>query len=190
MVALSILQTSLRVDTETADGPTSSASRAISVALWVERIADWFGWAIAGLATLAICLRGIGTPALWRDEMATWWASTVPWDDFIRLIGRVDAVMAPYYVFMRGWIAVVGDSATAMHLPSALAMAGTAAVLVCLGRKLFGPWIGLFAGMLMAIMPCTTRYGQEARGYALSLLACAVATHALVLALENPRWVR
>src|SRR5262249_46222188 len=67
--------------------------------------------------TLGILLPGLGRRALWNDEYATWYASTLSPGDLLRLFGHVDAVVAPYYVFMHAWIDLFGDSATSLRLP-------------------------------------------------------------------------
>ncbi|MEU7902371.1 glycosyltransferase family 39 protein [Actinoplanes sp. NPDC049118] len=137
-------------------------------------------------------LIGIGERQLWRDEHATWWASSLSLPDLRRLAETVDFVLLPYYVLMHGWTAVFGDSATALRLPSALCMAGAAGLTALVGRRLFDATAGLFAGLLLAAVPAVTRYGQEARPYAMAVLASVAAILLLLRALERPsawRWL-
>ncbi|MGX7670087.1 glycosyltransferase family 39 protein [Plantactinospora sp. DSM 117369] len=91
---------------------------------------------------------------------------------------------------MHGWLAVAGDSVVALRLPSALAMAGAAALTTVLGARLFGRRAGLLAGLLFAILPSTSRYGQEARPYALATLLAVLATLLLCRAVERSTWPR
>ncbi|MGI5145436.1 glycosyltransferase family 39 protein [Plantactinospora sp. CA-294935] len=91
---------------------------------------------------------------------------------------------------MHGWLAVAGDSVVALRLPSALAMAGAAALTTVLGARLFGRRAGLLAGLLFAILPSTSRYGQEARPYALATLLAVLATLLLCRALDRSAWPR
>nr|WP_323373496.1 glycosyltransferase family 39 protein [Plantactinospora alkalitolerans] len=125
---------------------------------------------------------------LWRDELATWSAASRPVGDLLRLVGNIDAVNGAYYLLMHAWIAVLGDSVLALRLPSALAMAGTAAFTTVLGGRLFGPRVGLLGGLLLAVLPSTSRFGQEARPYALVTLLAVLATLLLVRALHRPAW--
>ncbi|WP_020525973.1 glycosyltransferase family 39 protein [Catelliglobosispora koreensis] len=135
---------------------------------------------------LTFALGAIGiTRQAWRDEHATWWASTIPFDDFLRLVSHVDIVLAPYYLLMRLWITVFGDSVIAMRVPSLLAMAVAASLTAALGAKLFTPNIGLAAGCLLAVIPSVSRYAEEARPYAFAL-CFAVAS---MLALVSRRWI-
>ena len=151
----------------------------------------WPVWAVPGLVTLAITLVGLGHAQPWRDELATWSAATRPLPDLVRLARTIDAATGPYYLLMHGWTAVAGTSPTALRLPSALAMAAAAALTARLGARLAGDRAGLLAGLLFAVLPATSRYGQEARPYALATLLAVLATLLLVDALRRPsrrRW--
>ncbi|HCT76483.1 MAG TPA: hypothetical protein DGG94_03895 [Micromonosporaceae bacterium] len=135
---------------------------------------------------LALLVGAIGiTRQAWRDEHATWWAATIPWHEFASQMSHVDIVLAPYYLFMRAWIFVAGDSVVAMRVPSLLAMAIAAGLTGVLGARLFEPWVGLTAGALFAVIPSVSRYAEEARPYAFAI-CFAVAT---LLALLSRRWV-
>lgn len=136
-------------------------------------------------------LIGIGERELWRDENATWWAASQSVSDLGRLTGTVDAVLYPYYLFMHGWISLFGDAEATLRIPSAIFMALAAAVLALIGRRLFDAPSGLVAGLLLAAVPVISRYGQEARPYAMAMLASVVAVLSLLRALERPtvwRW--
>ncbi|MCX4746836.1 glycosyltransferase family 39 protein [Kitasatospora sp. NBC_01287] len=142
--------------------------------------------ALPAAAALASCLHDIGERQMWRDEQASWWASTLSIGDLSKLIHNVDIVLLPYYLFLHGWIDLFGDSPTALRVPSAIAMAVAAGWLALLGRRLFTPATGLLAGLLLAVLPSTTRYGQEARPYAFAVLVAIASTHLLVRALDRP----
>ncbi|MGB2569727.1 glycosyltransferase family 39 protein [Micromonospora citrea] len=148
-------------------------------------------WLVPTLATLAVGLAGIGRAQPWRDELATWSAAIRPLPDLFRLTGTVDAATGPYYLLLHGWVRLVGDSPTALRLPSALAVAAAAGLTAVLGRRLFGARAGLLAGLLLAVLPGTSRYAQEARPYALATLFAVLATVLLVRALDRSgraRW--
>nr|WP_089155065.1 glycosyltransferase family 39 protein [Micromonospora sp. NBS 11-29] len=147
-------------------------------------------WAVPGLFTLVVTLAGIGHAQPWRDELATWSAATRPLPDLVRLTRTIDAATGPYYLLMHGWTALAGTSPTALRLPSALAMAAAAALTARLGALLAGDRAGLLAGLLFAVLPATSRYGQEARPYALATLLAVLATLLLVEALRRPTWRR
>ncbi|WP_330459312.1 glycosyltransferase family 39 protein [Streptomyces sp. NBC_00820] len=138
------------------------------------------------LTALACVLPGLGRRQPWRDEQATWWAATLSWHDLGLLIDHIDVVFTPYYAAMHLWIAVAGDSPAALRLPGALAMAGSAGLVALLGRRIFAPRTGLLAGLLFAVVPAITRYGQEARPYAFATLFALLATLLLLRVLDRP----
>ncbi|MEU5828910.1 glycosyltransferase family 39 protein [Micromonospora tulbaghiae] len=146
-------------------------------------------WVVPGLLTLVVTLAGIGHAQAWRDELATWSAATRPVPDLARMTRTIDAATGPYYLLMHGWTALAGTSPTALRLPSALAMAVAAALTARLGAVLVGRRAGLLAGLLFAVLPVTSRYGQEARPYALATLLAVLSTLLLVGVLRRPgRW--
>lgn len=148
------------------------------------------GLAPPALLTLAVTLTGLGSAQLWRDELATWSAATRSPGDLARLAGTIDAATGPYYLLMHGWTTVFGDSTIALRAPAVLAMTVAAGLLAGLGARLVDRRGGLFAGLLFAVLPGTSRYGQEARPYALATMLAVLATVLLVTALRRPSWAR
>ncbi|MEU8332604.1 glycosyltransferase family 39 protein [Micromonospora sp. NPDC048839] len=147
-------------------------------------------WLTPALLTLVVTLTGLGSAQLWRDELATWSAASRSPEDLARLAGTIDAATGPYYLLMHGWTAIVGDSTVALRLPAVLAMTVAAGLLAVLGARLVDRRTGLFAGLLFAVLPGTSRYGQEARPYALATMLAVLATLLLVAALRRPSWTR
>src|SRR6516164_5636116 len=84
-------------------------------------------WAVPATVTAALGLYQIGVPMLWRDELATWSASGRSLTQLYAMLHHVDAVLGVYYFGIHLWMGVFGDSATAMRLPSVIAMAGSPA---------------------------------------------------------------
>ncbi|MFF1566678.1 glycosyltransferase family 39 protein [Streptomyces sp. NPDC058293] len=143
------------------------------------------------LTTLAIACLRINGPQLGTDELVTSDVGRRSMGQTLAMLHNVDAVHATYYVLMHGWMAVFGDSETAMRMPSALAMSGTAALVALIGRRLFGPRAGMCGGLLFALIPIVSRFAQEARSYALVVLAATLATFLLLRALDaSRRWRR
>jgi mannosyltransferase len=150
-------------------------------------------WAVPALVCLALVRWQAGTPYLWRDELATWSAVHRPFPAMLGMAGHVDFVYLPYYSFMRLWTSLFGDSELALRLPSILAMSGAAALAAVLARRLHGPRAGMVAGLLVAMLPTVTWYGQSARPYGLVVLGVVAATVLLLDALDSPdrrRWTR
>lgn len=155
-----------------------------------DRLARWSVPVVPALAAFLIALYGLERRQLWRDEIATWAASTKSMGALRGLVEVTDAVIAPYYILMHGWIAVFGESEASLRMPSIIAVALAAAMTAVIGRKLFDPTTGLFAGLLVAVLPTVSRYAQEARPYALAAAAVALATLLMLRAAERPTWLR
>ncbi|TWG26867.1 glycosyltransferase family 39 protein, partial [Actinoplanes teichomyceticus] len=141
---------------------------------------------VPAAAALAICLRGLGEREMWNNEYATWHAITLSLGDFEELLRRTDLVHVVYYMVMRVWIDLVGDTPFQLRIPSAVAMAACAGLVTLIARRLVGVPIGLAAGLLFAVIPAVSRYGQETRSYAAVTVAGAFATLMLLRALERP----
>ena len=103
--------------TEADAGPTGAAGRAR-----LRQLAR-----LLPMAVVAV-LGGIGLnrPGLWEDELATWGMVTVGFDDFVAVLRNVDASIGPYYLLLRGWVALAGSSDVALRVPSLLAMTAAA----------------------------------------------------------------
>jgi mannosyltransferase len=147
-------------------------------------------WAVPAGVALVACLIAIGHRVLWQDELATFTASTRSLHDLAELVRERDGVLASYYAFMHLWTDAFGASPLALRIPSALAMAGSAAVTALIGARLFNSLAGLIAGVLLALLPVVSEFGQDARPYALTLLVAALSTLLLLRALERPEMTR
>jgi mannosyltransferase len=99
------------------------------------------------------------------------------------MLVHADAVHGAYYLLMWAVVRIGGTGELVTRLPSALAMAATAAMVALIGRRLISPKAGLLAGLLFAALPEVSRYGQEARSYALVTALAAAASYFLVRAL-------
>lgn len=146
----------------------------------------WLFWVLPALVCAGLGAWRLTGPALWADELATWGAVRVSWSQLWQLSGTVDAVLAPYYAAMKAYTSVAGTSTVALRLPAMLAMVAATLLTTALGRRVGGPRAGLLAGLIFAVLPVTSRYGQEARSYALVICAATLALLCLVRLLEHP----
>jgi mannosyltransferase len=147
-------------------------------------------WAVPVVVATALGVYDIGVPQPWRDEFASWSAASRSLPQLWAMLHNIDAVLGVYYFGLHLWMAVFGDSATAMRLPSVLAMAAAAGVVALIGRRLAGGTAGLTSGLTFAVIPSVSRYAQEARPYAFAMLFAALATLMFLRALERPHWSR
>ena len=141
--------------------------------------------ALTAVAVLALVVRfhGITVPAIWYDEaFSVLLARHELWQ--IWALTARDIHPPLYYLVLHYWIGLFGDGLLAVRSLSALVDVGT----VLLGIKLMSlvatrraTWI---AALLLALLPISVRYSQEARMYTLLGFWLMGATVALVC------WIR
>lgn len=139
-----------------------------------------------GLLMLAVALIGADRPVLSWDEVTTADVSQRSPAQIWNMMHNIDAVLGSYYLFMHGWIGLAGTSELALRLPSIIAMSAAVALAAELGRRLFGPLIGVLTGLILCIMPNISRYAAEARPYAFTCLLSVLAVLLLYRAVERP----
>ena len=156
------------------------------------------GWLVVVVPVLAELIVGgykIEVPSFWRDEGYTITGSQRPVSAIFSLVQHQDAFHGLYLLMMHPVIAVFGRSEFALRVPSLIAMSLAVGLVAALARRLAlatalpaPPAIGLLAGLLMAALPQTTRYAQEGRPYALTVLFAVLLTYLLVVATGRGGW--
>jgi mannosyltransferase len=105
----------------------------------------------------------LGVPSLWRDEAYTIEAARRSPGQIFALLQHSDAVHGAYYLCMHVVISLLGQSATAVRLPSVLATAVAAGFLAVLGRRLAARAAAPLPGTETAGMPAGRGSQQPAR---------------------------
>ncbi|MFL6333975.1 MAG: glycosyltransferase family 39 protein [Pyrinomonadaceae bacterium] len=96
-------------------------------------------------------------------------------------------VHAPlYFYFMHYWIGLFGTSESSLRAPSAVWGVLSIFLIFLLGRELFDGYVGLFAALLLALLPEQIYHATCARMYSLLVLLAVASTYLLVLALKRP----
>ena len=152
----------------------------------------WFLGGAAAITLVAFLLRvyGIGAQELWLDEAASFHKATSPtW-----LLNAAFQENTPplYYLMLRAWLRLAGDSEAAVRFPSALFGTLFVPVAIWIGREMFNRQVGLWSGLFAAVNPIHVYYSQEARAYALLVSALALTYATLWRALQgntSGRWV-
>ncbi len=129
----------------------------------------------------------ISYQSLWNDEGNT-----------LRLVERpigalIDAashdIHPPgYYLALKGWWLLTGESEFALRAFSAFMGVLTVACVYALGRSLFAPGVGVLASLLVALNAFSVYYAQEARMYALLALFATVAMLVFIRWTARPSW--
>ena len=157
------------------------------VARWAMRVP----WLWPTLLTLLLGCYQLGRPELWADELWSWSFAADPVHELVVSASRSNPAELVYDLALHYWMAAFGDSVVAMRMLSVLAMAGAAACVALAGRRLAGARAGLLAGLVFALVPSVSRFAQEVRFYAPTVLGVALATLLLLRALDTPsvrRW--
>nr|WP_319383160.1 glycosyltransferase family 39 protein [uncultured Roseibium sp.] len=149
------------------------------------RIASTLLLVVVIVAAAALRLHNLDRTSLWYDEAVSWSQSN---GSLAALLASVATDNYPplHNIILWLTIPVIGDSETALRLPSAVL--GVAAVLLTflVGKLLAGRMTGLTAAALLALSPFHIWYSTEARMYAL-LAACGLAfLLATLKVLRNP----
>jgi mannosyltransferase len=144
----------------------------------------WWMMALPPVATFVIMLWGITGASYWRDEAATMSAAQRPLGNLLRTLGNIDAVHGAYYLLIWLMVQLGGTGELVTRLPSAVAMAGAAAAVAATGRRLVSPRAGLASGLVFAVLPEVSLYGQDARPYAIVVALAALASYLLVRAMQ------
>ncbi|NTV09948.1 MAG: glycosyltransferase family 39 protein [Zoogloea sp.] len=118
---------------------------------------------------------------LYVDEAYYWgWSQALDWGYY----SKPPVVAA----LIAGSTALFGNGLLAIKLPSLLLYPATAVVLFCLGRRLFDPLTGLWAGLLLLTMPLVAALGLFVSTDAPLLLCWSLAMLFLLRAAEDGRW--
>ncbi|MEU6775799.1 glycosyltransferase family 39 protein [Streptomyces sp. NPDC046759] len=140
---------------------------------------------VPALVMSAVGLWGLDRGGMWRDEAVSLQVGrrTVP--QIWLLLHHVDAVHGLYYLLVHAVLAV-HPGEVVLRLPSVCAAAVTAALVAALGTRLARPRVGLWAGLLYAVVPMAGHYAQEGRSYALVAAGATGATLLWARAVQDP----
>ena len=119
------------------------------------------------LLAFALPLSGLTAQSLWRDEIDALRFSQDSLGTLLNNFRRAGWNGPLYYLVLRAWVRLAGQSAFALRYLSLLFNALGVALLYRLGRDWFSPRLGAVAALLMALSPYGVWYAQEAKMYAM-----------------------
>ena len=131
--------------------------------------------ALAAVTALAAVVRahGLGDWSLWIDEAHTWRDATMPFDGEGGF-ASTDRMLYPVaFLLLRALIdgGLLGEDELSLRLPFAVIGVLTVPALAIAGRRLVGATPAVLAASLLAVHPWHVYWSQNARGYALVVLA-------------------
>ncbi|MEX5594492.1 glycosyltransferase family 39 protein [Pseudomonas orientalis] len=152
---------------------------------WLSRL--WW----APILALAMVLRfyHLTSAAIWGDEGSSLLLGEYALAD-LWFHAAHDVHPPLYFVLLRGWIEVFGDSIWSIRSMSAIPGAVVVGLGIWLTRQLSTRRAALLAGILLALLPTAVRYSQEVRMYSLLGVWLLGATLALVYWLRQPERTR
>jgi mannosyltransferase len=142
--------------------------------------------AIPTALAAVLVLHGIGRASLWRDEVASVTITHRSLASMWHVIVHHESNMALFDLVLHPW-AWLGSGDGFLRLPSALFAIATVPVTMLVARRLAGDVAAAIAGTVVALNGFVVIYGQQVRGYSLTMLLSAVAALALVRALQLRR---
>ena len=152
---------------------------------WLSRL-----WWVPILA-LAMALRfyHLTSAAIWGDEGSSLLLSEYALAD-LWFHAAHDVHPPLYFLLLRGWIEVFGDSIGSIRSLSAIPGVAVVGLGIWLTRQLSTRRAAVLAGILLALLPTAVRYSQEVRMYSLLGVWLLGATLALVYWVRQPERAR
>ena len=149
--------------------------------------------ALGVIILLCVLLRiyHLGAASLWGDEIFSRYYVDLFGLHYVLTDGLSRETNPPtYYLLLRGWISLFGDSETALRSLSAAISIVCVPVTYLLGRELGGKSQGLVGALLVALCPASVYFAQETRVYAVFMLASPMLLWAAAMYQRDPRSVK
>jgi len=138
------------------------------------------------LIALLLALFRLGDLSLGTDEGVTWALTRPGWADVWTYVVEVEPNFGLHYLTSKAWAMAAGHSELAMRLPSALFYVMSVPVTAAIARRLAGEAAMVVAAVFATVHVTLIEYAQEARPYALVILASASSALLLLRAVEQP----
>jgi len=134
------------------------------------------------LAAAVVPFVGLGSQSFWLDEFLSAQLAAEP---FAVILTRADGEAPLYPLLLHGLVRAGLTSDWWLRFPSALAGALAVPALLIVGRQLDDRRVAIIAALLLAVHPFALWHAQEARAYALMMLAGLATTAAFLQLLRG-----
>lgn len=125
------------------------------------------------LVALVLRMKGLGATNIWLDESNSWRVARLPWGALLDNL-RSSPLGPLYFVLLKLWMQLFGDSEAALRAPSLLASILLIPVTYSIGARAFTRHAALLGVTLLALSPLQLYFAQEARMYMLLTLFAAL----------------
>jgi uncharacterized membrane protein len=140
------------------------------------------------LFCIALRLYHLGAASLWSDEIFSRYYVDLFGLHYVLSDGLSKETNPPtYYLLLQGWIALWGSSEAALRSLSVVASTLCVPATYLLGRELGSKPRALAGALLCALCPMSVYFAQEARAYALLMLAASVVLWAAAVLQRDSR---
>ena len=155
----------------------------------VNRELLWRGLLLAALLlAFATRIGGLTAQSLWRDEVDALRFSQAPLTTMVANFTQPGWNGPLFYVLLRAWVALVGQSAFALRYFSLCLGVLAVACTHRMARIWFAAPVPALSALLLATSPYMVWYGQEAKMYALLSVLAIATLYAYVQALKGGHW--
>lgn len=134
--------------------------------------AFWIGFGLISVLGTVLRFWNLGETALWMDEAITVAFARLPLD--VIMFDSIDNHPPLIYMIEHFWISVFPDPSL-YRVPFATAGALAVILVMLMGRDFGLPFMGLAAGLLLALSAGQVYYSQEARQYVFVVLGSVIA---------------
>ncbi len=153
-------------------------------------------WVLAALTAVLLLasitrILHINEQALWIDEGATYFILHQP--DLVQALAQHDHHPPGYYLLLKGWLAVTGETALSMRMFSALLSILSVAAIVPLTRAIHrgdgrfsAAGVPIMAALLLALSDPEVVLAQDARMYALRTFLTILSVYAYIRWTQQP----
>jgi hypothetical protein len=144
--------------------------------------------AVGLLTATAFWIRWIlaTTGGYWRDEGLAVFVIKLPtWSAMLEFLRFHESHPPLFYVFMRLWISIFGDSDRMSILPAVILGAALIPAIFVVGRSLFSQRVAVIAAALAAFSPALVEHAATTRPYSLLPLLTLVSVYALIQATHH-----
>ena len=140
--------------------------------------------AVGLLIRAVIASRG----GLWADEGFFLSVAQSPsWESMLSFLASHESHPPLFYVVMRGWLTLVGDTDAAARALPVLISSAVIPVVYAAGASLFSARVGLIAAFLTAIAPSLSEHGAQLRPYGFLAFTVVVSSWSMILSMEQGR---
>jgi mannosyltransferase len=138
--------------------------------------------ALVLILALAAYLRfnGIARESLWADEGLTVRILRLPIAEMIPRIRDWEQTPPLYYIVMRVWVSVFGDTEGWLRAPSVIFGVAAVGAMYVWVKRMFSRGAGLSAAVLLAVSSYQIAFAQEARTYSLFVLLTILSCDAFI----------